>query len=252
MLTLGQRLKIEREKRGMSVKDLEAATSIRSLYLEAIERDDFAVIPGEVYLKGFIRNYAIAMSLDPDEVLEQYRTQAGLAPKAAEVEPLPEQPFAQQRAKPLGAGQVVAVRRRINWRRVVVLGLVLALMGGLVYWLLTNIQSAKKNVQTPSQNVVAIPAATAQSAPLNMRKAQLIQVQLSTTDACWVDVTADGKQLYSGMMNANQKMNWEAKEMLRMKLGNAGAAQVSVNGRLLPPLGKQGEVVERVFSLADA
>ena len=87
---------------------------------------------------------------------------------------------------------------------------------------------------------------------MNVRKAQLIQIQATATDDCWAEVTADGKQLYSGMLKANQKANWEAKEMLRIKLGNAGAVQISLNGRPLPALGKPGEVVERIFSLADA
>ena len=55
---LGETLRREREKQGLTIKDIENETSILSLYIEAIEKEDYASLPGAVYTKGFIRNYA--------------------------------------------------------------------------------------------------------------------------------------------------------------------------------------------------
>ena len=260
MLTVGQRLKTEREKQGLSLKDVEMTTSIRSLYLEAIERDDFAAVPGEVYLKGFIRNYAIAVLIDPDEMLAQYKEQTNSA--APEATPVAESAEATRSAAPrgydsvqrMGIGQAGAVSRRINWGRVVVLGaILLALFGGIVYWYVSNISEQKKSVQTAAlaKGKPGIPAAISPGATA-AKQNQSLKLELAATDNCWTEVVADGKQVYSGMLQKGQKAQWEAKEMVRVKVGNAGAVQVNMNGRSLPALGKQGEVVERVFSLADA
>ena len=62
---IGVLLREAREASGMSLEEVSEATKIRSKYLEAIEQGDFAVIPGEVYLKGFMRNYADCVGLDP-------------------------------------------------------------------------------------------------------------------------------------------------------------------------------------------
>ena len=55
---IGDKLRAEREKNNLTVKDVEKGTSIRALYIESIEAGEYAKLPGEVYTKGFIRNSA--------------------------------------------------------------------------------------------------------------------------------------------------------------------------------------------------
>ena len=69
---IGVLLSEAREASGMSLEEVSEATKIRSKYLEAIEQGDFAVIPGEVYLKGFMRNYADCVGLDGGQVVARY------------------------------------------------------------------------------------------------------------------------------------------------------------------------------------
>lgn len=77
MQEIGDLLREARESRGMSLEDVENATMIRRKYLEAIESGDASQVPGEVQLRGFIRNYAAAVGLDPDGVMDQYRESRG-------------------------------------------------------------------------------------------------------------------------------------------------------------------------------
>ncbi len=72
MQTVGEFLRAERLKKALSIKDVESAISIRALYLNAIEEGDYDIVPGEVYLKGFIRNYATFLELDPQKAIELY------------------------------------------------------------------------------------------------------------------------------------------------------------------------------------
>ncbi len=59
---------------------------------------------------------------------------------------------------------------------------------------------------------------------------------------------ADGTTVYEGFLNAGDKQVWEAKRSLTVKLGNAGAVDVAVNGRSLGHLGGPGQVYEHTFS----
>ena len=70
---LGDTLRREREKQGLTIKDIENETSIRSLYIEAIEKGDYDHLPSDVYTKGFIRNYAMVEPReDYAELYSQY------------------------------------------------------------------------------------------------------------------------------------------------------------------------------------
>ena len=69
----------------MTIRDIEKGTSIRASYIESIEKGDYAQLPGEVYVKGFIRNYANFLKLDADALVKQYVAETN--PEAAKPEP---------------------------------------------------------------------------------------------------------------------------------------------------------------------
>lgn len=61
-----------RRARGVSVADAERAIKVRAKYLQALENDEFAALPGDAYARGFLRNYADWLGLDAKELLRQY------------------------------------------------------------------------------------------------------------------------------------------------------------------------------------
>jgi cytoskeletal protein RodZ len=85
--TLGSFLKHERERRGVSVAELARTTRIPSSSLQAIESDRFDELPGEVFVRGFLKAYAQAIDLLPAEVLARYTSSR----RVAYVTPLPVQ-----------------------------------------------------------------------------------------------------------------------------------------------------------------
>lgn len=80
-----------REKKGVDLVRAERDTKIRVRYLSALEQGDYRDLPGAVYTKGFLRNYAIYLGLDPEDVLRQWRRERGeaTAPEPAIVPPRP-------------------------------------------------------------------------------------------------------------------------------------------------------------------
>jgi cytoskeletal protein RodZ len=68
----GLYLKSQREAKKITLNQVVEATKITKLYLEAIEEDNWDMFSAEIYTKGFIKNYAKFLGLDPDEILKKY------------------------------------------------------------------------------------------------------------------------------------------------------------------------------------
>ena len=75
--SLPERLYAARERKGVDLYRAERDTKIRARYLGALERGDYKDLPGAVYTKGFLRNYALYLGLDPEDVLAQWRRERG-------------------------------------------------------------------------------------------------------------------------------------------------------------------------------
>src|SRR5947208_14552425 len=72
MDSIGRYLRRTREGRAMSVEEVSRATRIPVVSIERIEADHFDDLPGEVFVRGFLKAYARAVSLPVDEVLARY------------------------------------------------------------------------------------------------------------------------------------------------------------------------------------
>src|SRR5690349_1350360 len=88
MLTIGQRLKKEREGRYLSIEKASDETRIRAVFLRALEADDYSVLPSAAQGRGFLRNYAAYLDINIDEIIAEMQRNA---PPPQEVSgPLPQ------------------------------------------------------------------------------------------------------------------------------------------------------------------
>ena len=85
MATVGQYLRDLREQRKMSVEEVSRATRVPMASVERIETDRFDELPGEVFVRGFLKSYARALNVPPDDVLARYTASR----RVAWVTPLP-------------------------------------------------------------------------------------------------------------------------------------------------------------------
>jgi cytoskeletal protein RodZ len=105
---LPERLYAARERKGVDLYRAERDTKIRARYLAALERGEYRELPGDVYTKGFLRNYALYLGLDPEEVVAQWRRERGEAVQPRQVLAVPK-PIAQPRRRlQFSPGVVVA------------------------------------------------------------------------------------------------------------------------------------------------
>lgn len=70
---IGERLKQERELKELSLDDIQKETKIQTRYLYAIEQENFKAMPGNFYVRAFIKEYATVLGLDPSELMEEYQ-----------------------------------------------------------------------------------------------------------------------------------------------------------------------------------
>lgn len=70
---LGARLKEARLAKGYSLEDLQEITKIQKRYLVGIEEGNYSIMPGSFYVRAFIKQYAEAVGLDPEELLNQFK-----------------------------------------------------------------------------------------------------------------------------------------------------------------------------------
>lgn len=80
MSDLGELLKKARFEKGIKLEELQETTKIQKRYLEAIEEGNFSILPGNFYVRAFIKSYSEAVGLDPEEVIRLYRN---VIPQAA-------------------------------------------------------------------------------------------------------------------------------------------------------------------------
>ena len=249
---IGDNLRTEREKRNLTIRDIEKGTSIRALYIESIEKGDYAQLPGEVYVKGFIRNYANFLKLDADALVKQYVAETN--PEAAKPEPEPEEESKLEdtvkttTAKPFITGsdfkeRVERSHHRQNMMLLAVIILVVAAGAVYLFGFADSGKSSKAPVQT-AQPAKTVDTAKQEAAP----KVSGVELSATFTDKCWVSVKVDGKDVFEGTMEKGKTESWKGKENVAIVAGNAGAVTLKLNGQDLGKAGKDGQVVEKTYT----
>jgi cytoskeletal protein RodZ len=247
--TVGDLLRAEREKQNLTVKDIEKATSIRAIYIQAIEDGKYDVLPGEVYLKGFIRNYASFLGLNPQQALEVYReSQTPQPPQPA----APSVPAAPAMPPKVEAGREEEGRSSLG-RWVIVL-VVLAVIAGAAWAVFNQLnQSPAPQPKPPQVQVQPAPAPAPvpapQSTPAPAPAARPIVVVAKYSADCWTQVVADGREIFEGIPRVGETLTWNANQSMIVRLGNAAGVELTYNGQPQGRLGGDGDVISKTFTV---
>ncbi len=269
---IGELLKKERERQGFSIKDVEAATRIRAFYIEAIEKGDREALPSEVYVKGFIKNYAQFLQLDESECIQRYQSEFALQD--------PVEPAVQNHSNAAGSGGIAYQEEKEgSGSRLALLAVLLVGVGLAGGWLFFSDSGADRD-KLPNSAVQqsTAPASKPAAAPVKEKKSESVpaaapgqtkapqgepnpvavpaagqsmggvQIQAQFTDRCWMQVIADGQVVYEGTAVSGENKVWKAKDKIFITAGNAGAVTITRNGQLLGQPGNYGEVAELEYT----
>ena len=286
--SFGERLKLEREKRGMTLEEVSGVTKISVRNLRALEQEKFEQMPGGIFNRGFVRAYAKHLGLDEDQVVADYMDAAG------ESVPEPTAPDA-------GPGVPVETRPerdpQVPWTALVsllILGAVL--LAAWSYW-----SSHKTAASTPptgrESSGVPAPAAAAPNPPQPSTSPELVvpagkgvprdtlsagslqakprypnppvqaasrgssepdaaqvisgsgfNLSLRARDEVWLLSTVDDQAPSEATMVDGQSVNLHAANRITVKVGNLGGLEFALNGRRVPVGGSDGEVRTLTFT----
>jgi cytoskeleton protein RodZ len=218
-VSFGNWLRRQRELREISLREIADVTKISIRYLEALEQDRFDVLPAPVFAKGFLREYARYVGLDPDEVVNSYLT----AQTTVEPEEAPEMRGSQRRP-----GRLEKTSGLLLTLAVVVL---LAVVGGLAYF----IERSQDDIEPELPPMAAPPPVsvvepTAQEAVVSVPSMPLV-VTLDFTGECWVEAVIDDERQISELHIAGEALRLEAAERIVLTLGDPGVVIVEANGQ---------------------
>jgi cytoskeleton protein RodZ len=105
---IGATLREARNRRKVDLSEVEAATRIRIRYLRAIESEDWDVLPGDVYVRSFIRTYASYLGLDGERLADDYRRSAGTGGERPAASPEPKVVGRSRAPRSAARGRLVA------------------------------------------------------------------------------------------------------------------------------------------------
>jgi cytoskeleton protein RodZ len=256
MPALGEEFRSAREARGLSLSDVAERLHIRSVYLAAIEDEDWHVIGAPVYVRGFMRTYARFLGLDPEAAVARFAATVPAGTPAAST-PRP----------------AAAAEKRNSEQTSPSLAAILAIVVAVAAALFVGYEFYQYHAGTPAgtpvaagsaapaadEAAVAVPVADA-SAPADQAaegspapvvvapKAAKRGLTVRVTETSWLRVDVDGIVAFEGILPKGAIKSYAGKAAV-VRVGNAGGVQIAINGKAVGPLGASGDVVERRFVL---
>ena len=234
------------------------STKIRGKYLEALEEDDFEVLPGSTCVVGFLRTYASYLKLDADELVEAYKT--GYAPRVEEP------PVVRTDVTKAPRSRTSAERRQKRVRRqhggYVVAAVIAIIIVALLAWFGTgrgqeaasiDANSITSSTLTTTATLLAgspdeegttgtdastttettegeVTGGEETAAPTDGPVALVVSV---TEGSCWLVVREDGEsgaEVFAGTLSAGGKQTFDTAKQYWMRVGNPEVLSVSVAG----------------------
>lgn len=145
--TLGEKIAKKRVALGFDIKDAERATKIRAKYLTMIEESSWDKLPPDVYVYGFLKNYANFLKLDPEKVIKLYMKERGLKEKIKKVKSQEEK----IQPKKLKRPRIIITPKRIAIFAVILGALTIL---GYIGWQVSILAAPPKlEVRSPGDNI---------------------------------------------------------------------------------------------------
>jgi hypothetical protein len=224
MFAIGDSLREARTRRGLSPADVQKGIRIRERYLTALEEENWELLPGEAYTKGFLRTYAEFLGLDGNLYVDEYNTRIAHDDDRLLVPP---------------SLTAVSRRRRGMLRTLMalfVLGAAVAAFSALGLGNSSSPDSALGKTTAPATKRLAKAAPVVVAAPARLVKATTIS---APGGPCWLSIRtggANGRIVYEGVLAQGKTLHFMLHRGLWMRMGRPANLAVSLGGHLLSGL----------------
>jgi len=259
MDSIGDALRSERLRRGLTLEQIAAQTKVGQYLLEAIEANKFDRLPGGLFTRSFLRQYAQVLDLDAEEVVASFKQQ------------FEEPVLALTELQPKRRRSQLPLLPRFGWFAIAIF-----VCGG-VYALWENVRRSLPETSAaplhssdvisesglqlaksfreaaqelaPREQPALVPSASSRSSSEPGAKGAM-RVVFTATEPVWVSIQSDGNPVYTGILEQQHNKELDASSRMTAVVGNAGGLEVSLNGKAIGPIGQHGEV--RVVELTPA
>jgi cytoskeletal protein RodZ len=235
MFEIGGSLREARLKRGLTPADVQKAIRIRDRYLQALEEERWELLPGDAYVKGFLRTYADYLGLDGNLYVEEYNSRFA---RPDEPQLVPER-FARSGSRFGGVG---------FFRPLVVVGVIVAIVAAFTAWQLSSSSDGKQ--ATPPTTSASTTTASHHTAPRKKHKAKHHSAGLPTravvvasrgSSWLWVRSSgAAGPTVYQGTLLQGRTLPVNLKNgPVWIRIGDPTSIDVRLGGNLVHGLPAQ-------------
>ncbi|MFY9558685.1 MAG: RodZ domain-containing protein [Terriglobales bacterium] len=282
--SFGEKLKLEREKRAITLEQISLSTKIGTRMLQALEEEKFNQLPGGIFNRGFVRAYARHVGLDEEQTIADYLEASGEGPP-------PKPDAVMDIAPPPAETPVPSSSRQLPWGMLAAILLLVAL--ALSLWSRRQHRHEGQPVQSPAAPTAtpkprtetsspagsqaspsdrgtlraSAPAKQAEvsafSAPASGTGRNAASIAAAVTQAAaspgeftvvilaredsWLSITADGQAIFADTLVEGYQRAVHGRKEVVIRAGNTGALDFVFNGKKLDPQGDYGEVKTLTF-----
>lgn len=229
-MSVAEILKKAREGRNLTLKDISKKTKISEKLLEKIEAGVYDFAP-EPYVRAFVRSYAKAVGLNPDEIIKEYEKElTSLKPEVEKIE-----------APKIKIDLASFISENLLW-----------LVGALIlifiaFFIFIGVEKEKKQVEKKSFEAAVEEISKLEPAKIIDQKAEIevdsLDLKITATDSVWFSVIIDSLQVKEFLMPTGSSLRLKAKNSFNFTIGNAGGIKFTLNGHELESLGGRGMVI---------
>ncbi len=228
-----------RRDAGLSIDDLSDATNIRGALLREMESDEFTNCGGETYARGHIRNIAKKLEVDPQPLLDAYESEQGQSVRSIQ-DLWVENSLMEEPGEP----------RKVSWKVLAGISIASLMVIGLAQVFFTS--SSQSPIPTP---ITTTPAPTESTESIESTETisdgTKVEISITATRARSYLLVSDeaGVTLFDGQISKGEEKIYSSTSKLTLKVGDAGAIDLKVNGKVVPPIGTSGQVVTVSYGL---
>ena len=270
---IGKALQQQREALSFTLDEIENHTHVRMHYLRALEEGDFNHLPSSVQARGMLNNYAHFLDMDVDVILLKFAE--GLQAQRLERQPAPvetkriaDERTSSKKKPPSGLRRYLSMDVLVGGGLVLIL-LVFAVWGTMHVIILRSAATPQPTAQSISDILIALPeASTSTPVPTSAAGSGTgvpipnstvivtvpvtghgpVQIVLVAIEQAFVRVTVDGKKAFDGRVAAGTAYPFDGNSQIEILTGNGAAVSILYNQSNLGPMGRIGEVVDRIYT----
>ena len=220
-----------RKDAGFSIDDLSDATNIRTALLREMEEDEFINCGGEIYARGHLRNIAKKLNIDERPFLDTYESEQQQSVRSIQ-DLWVENSIMEEPGKP----------RKVSWKVLAGISIASLLVIGIAQVVFTN--SFESAVPTPTSST-----AEEQSEIVSDGTRVEVVITASRGRSYLLVSNEQGQVFFDGEIAQSEEKIYSSTSKLTLKVGNAGALDLQVNGKAVPTLGTSGQVVTVTYGL---